>query len=98
MRSLSQQPLRGWHCSGPKAWKEEDAKEATDSVPAQKNSQFCWGGGTSALYKILIVDFKKYLSIYLFISVVPGLSCGMRDLYLWHADFLVVACMRDLVP
>ena len=39
-----------------------------------------------------------YLFIYLFILAAPGLSGGMRDLQLQHADFLVAACMWDLVP
>ena len=42
--------------SRPKAWKEEDAEEIPDFVPAQKCCQFCCGGGTSDLYKIWIVD------------------------------------------
>ena len=47
----------------------------------------------------------KKIFVCLFILAALGLSCGMRDLYLQHMDFLVVACgllvaacMRDLVP
>lgn len=49
-------PTEGLALSRPKAWKEEDAEEIPDFVPAQKSCQFCCGGGTSNLYKIWIVD------------------------------------------
>ena len=50
---------------------------------------------------MFLFSFQKLCVCFLFLFLknyfIFGLSCGMWDLQLWHVDFLVGACMWDLV-